>query len=65
MVLPNPKTTPTISVEDAGKVLGLSKDSAYKAAHAGQIPTLRFGRKILVPTARLLELLGLDQAPAA
>lgn len=63
MVLPDPKTTPTISVEDAGKVLGLSKDSAYKAAHAGQIPTLRFGRKILVPTARLLEMLG--QAPAA
>lgn len=65
-MLPDPKTTPTISVEDAGRVLGLSKDSAYKAAHAGQIPTLRFGRKILVPTARLLDLLGVDQAaPAA
>lgn len=62
MALPDPKTTPTISVEDAGKVLGLSKDSAYKAANAGQIPTLRFGRRILVPTAALLEMLGFQKA---
>jgi excisionase family DNA binding protein len=60
--LPDPKTTPTISVEEAGRVIGLSKDSAYKAAHAGQIPTLRFGKRMLVPTARLLELLGFQKA---
>lgn len=62
MPLPDPKTTPTISVEDAGKVLGLSKDSAYRAAHAGELPTLRFGRRILVPTAALLEMLGFQKA---
>lgn len=58
MTLPDPKTSPTISVIAAGKILGLSKDVAYRAAHAGQIPTLRFGGRIVVPTARLLELLG-------
>ena len=49
---------PTISVEKAGEVLGLSRTSAYRAALAGEIPTLRFGRRRLVPTARLLEMLG-------
>ena len=62
MALPDPKTTPTISVEEAGRVIGLSKDSAYKAAHAGQIPTLRFGKRMLVPTAALLEMLGVQKA---
>lgn len=58
MVLPDPKTTPTISVEDAGKVFGISKDAAYRAAHAGEIPILRFGKRMLVPVARLYEMLG-------
>lgn len=58
MTLPDPKTTPTLTVIEAGKVFGLSKDSAYRAAKTGELPTLRFGRRILVPTARLLEMLG-------
>lgn len=62
MSLPDPKTQPTLSVEEAGRVIGLSKDSAYKAAATGQLPTLRFGRRILVPTAALLEMLGFQKA---
>lgn len=61
-MLPDPKDTPIMSVDEAGKVLGLSRDSAYKAASTGELPTLRFGRRIVVPTARLLEMLGLKQA---
>jgi hypothetical protein len=30
-----------------------------RAAAAGQLPTFRIGRRLLVPTARLLDLLGL------
>lgn len=51
---------PTISVEDASELLGISVRSAYKAAHNGEIPTLRLGRRMLVPTAKLLEMLGLS-----
>ena len=31
----------TLSVEDAGKVLGLSRASAYAAAQTGDLPTIR------------------------
>lgn len=49
----------TISVEQAGEVLGISRDLAYKAAARGDIPVIRIGPKRLrVPTARLLAMLG-------
>jgi hypothetical protein len=51
---------------DTGKVLGLKRDSAYAAAAAGQIKTLRFGRLMRVPTAWLRQQLGLTESrPAA
>jgi excisionase family DNA binding protein len=50
---------PTISVEQAGKLLGVSRRAAYRAVHRGDIPSLHIGRRLLVPTAHLLDLLGL------
>jgi excisionase family DNA binding protein len=50
---------PTISVEHAAKLLGVSRSAAYRAAASGQLPTISFGRRLLVPTSRLLEMLGL------
>lgn len=56
---------PTISVEEASTLLGISLRSAYKAAHAGELPTLRLGRRLLVPTPKLLHMLGaLPRDPA-
>ncbi|MDQ3973805.1 MAG: helix-turn-helix domain-containing protein [Actinomycetota bacterium] len=49
----------TLAVEQAGELLGISRRSAYRAAASGELPTLRLGRRLLVPTARLLALLGL------
>lgn len=49
---------PTLSVEQAGDLLGISRRSAYRAASRGELPTLRLGRRLLVPTARLLFLIG-------
>ena len=48
----------TMTVEEAGELLGLSRSSAYRAAARGELPTLRFGRRLVVPTRRLLTLLG-------
>ena len=45
-----------LTVEEAGKVLGLGRASSYQAAARGDIPTIRIGRKLLVPI-RGLELL--------
>ena len=49
---------PTISVEHAGKLLGISRRSAYRAVARGQLPALRLGRRLVVPSLRLLDLLG-------
>jgi excisionase family DNA binding protein len=49
---------PTISVERAAGLLGVSRSAAYRAAKAGQLVTFRVGRRLLVPTAPLLRMLG-------
>lgn len=52
---------PTITVEEAGGLLGLSRSAAYRAADKGELPTIRFGRRLFVPTPRLLALLGVEE----
>ena len=42
---------------DTGKALGLGRNSTYDAARRGDIPTIRIGRRILVPKAALNRLL--------
>jgi excisionase family DNA binding protein len=49
-----------LTVEQAARLLGISRGLAYSAARSGQLPTIRLGRRLLVPTARLLELVGAD-----
>jgi excisionase family DNA binding protein len=39
----------TISVPEAGRRLGLGRNASYAAARRGEIPVLRFGRKLRVP----------------
>lgn len=52
---------PTMNVEEAGEMLGISRRSAYRAAANGELPALRIGRRLLVPTAQLLDLLGISR----
>jgi excisionase family DNA binding protein len=56
---------PLLSVEQACKLLGVSRSVGYRAAASGDLPTLRWGRRLYVPTARLLELLGLPAGEQA
>jgi excisionase family DNA binding protein len=51
-----------VTIEEAGRFLGLSRSAAYRAATRGEIPTIRIGRRLLVPTAKLLAMVGIDQA---
>ena len=39
----------TLSVEEAGKLLGVSRQVAYQLIHREDFPTLHIGRRILVP----------------
>ncbi len=56
----DPQHEPVLSVERAAQLLGIGRATAYAAAQRGEIPTLRFGRRIVVPTAQLARLLGVD-----
>ena len=47
-----------LDVPTAGKILGLGVSASYGASRRGEIPTLRIGKKLIVPTAKLLVLLG-------
>ncbi len=48
----------TVSVEEAAELLGISRTLAYVLAARGELPVLRFGRRIVIPRRRLEELLG-------
>lgn len=47
----------TLTVPEAAKVLGIGRAAAYEAARTGQIPTIKIGKRILVPMAALEQLL--------
>lgn len=54
----------TVSVEEAGRVLGLGRSAAYEAARRGQLPTRKLGRRLLVPVPALLDWLGVPPVAA-
>lgn len=47
----------TYSIPEAAKILGIGKNQAYAAAHAGEIPIIRMGNRMLVPRLALDKLL--------
>lgn len=47
----------TLHMEEAAKILGVSRATAYRAASRGEIPAIRVGKRVLVlrePLERLL-----------
>jgi excisionase family DNA binding protein len=48
----------TYTVAEAAIVLGISRTSAYERVHAGELPALRLGRRIVIARHALEELLG-------
>src|SRR5688572_24335895 len=64
--IPDPTSTPWVTVPEGGRMLaGLSRSASYAAAARGELPTVRIGRRLVVPVARLREILGLDGSRAA
>ena len=53
----------TYTVEEAGKLLGLSRMTAYGYVRSGEIPSIRLGKRLLVPKAALHRLLDTAGAP--
>ncbi len=60
MTIPDPRERPTLSIEEAAELLGIGRSAAYECARRSQLPTLRLGRRLRVPTAELRRLVGID-----
>lgn len=53
---------PTISVDAAARIIGLSRGAAYGAVKAGTIESVCFGKRKMVLTAPLRRKLGIEAA---
>lgn len=47
-----------MTVPEAGAIFGLKRRAAYYAAEAGQLPTVKIGRRKFVPAAALEAMLS-------
>ncbi len=47
----------TFNIEEVAKLLGLGRTTTYELARAGRIPSVRLGRRLLVPRAALVRFL--------
>jgi excisionase family DNA binding protein len=54
----------TFTVEEAGKLLGISRALAYEMARTGKLPTLRFGKRLVVPKKAVQDMLELAVTPS-
>lgn len=55
------RSRPTVSVEEAGRYLGVSRAFAYNMVRTGDLPVIRLGtRRVRVPSAKLLAMLGVE-----
>lgn len=45
------KERKTQSIRETAKILGIGVNQAYEAARRGEIPTIKIGKRILVPVA--------------
>jgi excisionase family DNA binding protein len=50
----NPKT---VNVEEAGRILGIGRNSAYEAVRRGEIPVIKIGKLLRVPVVALERML--------
>lgn len=52
----------TYKIEEAGRLLGIGRNQAYEAARRGDFPTIKIGKRLLVPKAALDRMLRGDAA---
>ena len=55
--------TKTYTVAEVCKVLGIGRAAAYEAVRTARIPSIRLGRRVVIPRAAIAKMLGEDQLP--
>jgi len=56
-------TKRVLSVEEARRQLGISRGLMYKAVRRGEVPSVKIGRRIIIPEAALDKLLQVGNVP--
>lgn len=51
------ETPRTYKVEEAARLLGIGRNQCYEAVKRGDLPSIRLGKRLLVPRAALDRLL--------
>jgi excisionase family DNA binding protein len=47
----------TLTVPEAGELLGISRAQAYLMVKLGRLPIIRFARRIVIPRSALIKML--------
>lgn len=55
IALPDPADQPTLTVDAVADLLGLDRKTVYASISSGELPCLRVGRRILIPTSWLAD----------
>lgn len=58
VTVPDPAVKPVMTVDEIAVLLGVSRATAYEAVRKGDIPSIRLGRRIVVPTAPVVKMLS-------
>ncbi len=53
----------TLTVDETASALGISRNAAYEGVRRGEIPSIRVGRRLLVPRAALERMLEQPSEP--
>jgi hypothetical protein len=64
-LVPDPAVEPTMKVDRVARAYGISRAAAYQAVLAGEIPSIKVGRRVVVPTAAVRRVLQLDSGTDA
>ena len=64
MNIKQPDEREVLTVEEVMKVLGIGRRAAYAGGRSGQIPSIRVGRRFLVPVTFVERMLVGEQSSA-
>lgn len=52
------RANPVMDVQEVADLFGVTKPTIYRRIQRGEIPVIRFGARVLVPRAKLAEMLS-------
>jgi hypothetical protein len=52
--IPDPEEEPTLTAKRYAAIMGVGLRSVYAAIDAGQVPCIRVGRRVVIPTRQAL-----------